>query len=226
MPIGMPRSHPEAESRKLACGTCQWFNSGFQNKTCRVTREVVVDTVACVEYTERMPDLFYNLLQDKYFQGIREELRHNRFKLNESILTEIRGYILNNDFQNFRYGSKQELESVAKALLQIVGYRARVSTIHTSLIDMEHDLEELLSHVWLWMYAKHPMVKELKNDTMRKAALDRVLPEVMPIKRNLYKALALAKYVDERLDKNEWTLRTVLESAGKLVYSREGLNQL
>lgn len=217
-----PKVHPNAKSGTLVCGRCQWFASGFNGATCQKIRDVQIDTPACVEFKEYLEDQFHEVMDDKYIHGVRESLRGNRFKLNEqAILEELRTYNLDHNLMQFTYGSTQDLESVGVAMRKIVAYRARVSSIYTSLIDMQHDLDEIMSQASLWLYSKYPMIRDLKNETQRKAAFDRLVPEQIFISKSISKLMATSKYVDEKLDSNERALGRILSSAEKLWFSKE-----
>lgn len=217
-----PKVHPNAKTGTMVCGQCQWFASGFNGSNCQKVREVQIDTPACVEFKAYMEDQFHDVIDDKYIHGIRESMRGNRFKLNEqSILDELRVYNLDHDLMKFSHGSTQDLENVSTALRKIVAYRARVSSIYTALIDLQHDLDEAMSQASLWLYSKYPLIRDLKNETLRKAAFDRLLPEQIFISKSISKILATSKYIDEKLDSNERALGKILSSAEKLWFSKE-----
>jgi hypothetical protein len=222
----MPKVHPEAISKNLSCGSCQWMTAGFDGKNCQKTRDVEISTVACIEYTSKLPDIFYDICRDKYILGVREVLRNKKFSINESVIDEIKNNILNDDFSKHQYGTKQDIESLQKGLLKIVSFRSRVSNLYTTSIDMKYNLEELENHVNLWVYSKYESIAQtLKNDQMRKSALYRLAPEFLEIHKKLNKMLAVLKYVDDKLDSNDQTLRAVLNSADKLVFAKENLNR-
>lgn len=222
MPKNMPQTHPDALSKGLVCGGCQWYTSGFRGN-CQTIREVAVDTQACIEYTKVLKDVFFEILTDKFLLGIRQELKHKKFLIAESIFDELKGYVIDQDFDNFKYGSQQDLELLTKTLLKTVPLRARVSTIYTTLIDIQHDFDELIERAWMWMYSKYSLIRDLKNEAIRKSAMDRVLPEVLVIRKNINKGLELSKFLDEKLDKNEWALKAALESAAPLVFSNTNI---
>lgn len=217
----MPPVHPEAEAKSLMCGSCQWFMAGFNGSNCQKVRSVSFDTLACREYTLPLDDPFYPIVQDKYIQGIREALRLPKFIIDDSILVEMRGYVIEDDFNKYKFGTKQDLEAINITLKKIIQLRARISTIFTSLLDIKYELEELLDHSNLWLYSKYSSVRELKNEGMRKAVLLRILPELIDINKNLEKSISLSKYVEKHLENNEMTLAKILSSSEKLWFSRE-----
>jgi len=217
----MPPVHPEAEAKSLMCGSCQWFISGFNGNNCQKTRYVTFDTIACREFTLPLDDPFFPIVQDKYIQGVRESIRSPRFTIDNSILVEMQGYIIDDDFTKYRFGTKQDLEAINITLKKIIQLRARMSTLFTSLIDIKYELEELLDHSNLWLYSKYASIRELKNENMRKAILLRIIPEVIDISKNLEKNMATAKYVERHLENNEMTLAKILGSSEKLWFSKE-----
>jgi len=217
----MPQQHPEAEAKSLMCGSCQWFTAGFNGNTCQKTRMVSFDTLACKEFTLPLDDPFYPIVQDKYIQGIREALRSPKFLIDESILIEMRGYIIEDDFLKYKFGSKQDLEAINITLKKIIQLRSRISTIFTSLIDVKYEFDELQNHTNLWLYSKYNTIRELKNDIMRKAILMRILPEIIDISKTIDKNMATAKYIEEHLENNERTLSKILGSSEKLWFARE-----
>ena len=170
-----PPQHPEAEAKSMMCGSCQWFLAGFNGSNCQTDRLVDFDSLACREFTPPFNDPFQHIIQDKYIQGIREALRSHKFLIDSSILTEIRGYIVEDDFIKFKYGTKQDLESVNLTLKRIIQFRSRISTIYTSLIDIKYEFEELQNHCNLWLHAKYESIRELKNESMRKNGRDSLL---------------------------------------------------
>lgn len=217
----MPSQHPEAEAKNIMCGSCQWFSAGFNGQTCQTTRNVKTTTLACSEFTSVLNDPFFNITQDKYIQGIREVLRSKKFKIDNNILDELKSYIINDNFSKYRFGTVQDLEASNLALKGIIQLRARVSTIHTSLMDIKYDFEELNNHCQLWLYSKYESIRDLKSEAMRKVILYRLLPEIIHIQKDLDKCLATAKYVENHLECNEQTLIKILNSSEKLWFSRE-----
>ena len=216
-----PPQHPEAEARSMMCGSCQWFTAGFNGANCQKIRSVTFDSLACREFTTPFEDPFQPIVLDKYIQGVRESLRSPRFLIDESILTEIRGYIIEDDFTKYKYGSKQDLEAINNTLKKIIQLRSRISTIYTSLIDVKYEFEELQNHCNLWLHSKYESVRDLKNESIRKAVLMRIAPEIIDISKNLEKNMAAAKYIENHLEKNEMTLGKILSSSEKLWFSKE-----
>ena len=217
----IPERHPEAEAKNLMCGSCQWFASGFNGKTCQKTRLVEYNTLACKEFTLPLYDPFFEITGDKYIQGIRDVLRSNKFKIDDSILAEIRSYIVEDNFNKYRFGTSQDLECINLALKKIIQLRARVSALFTSMLDIKHEFEELHTHSQLWLYSKYALVRELKSEGMRKIIINRLLPEMIHISKNIDKNLATAKYIENHLECNEQTLIKILNSSEKLWFSRE-----
>ena len=220
-----PGQHPEAEAEDVRCGMCQWFKAGFNNSgDCNKSRDVQADTYACVEYTQPLLDSFQDIATDKYIIGIRQKLRTNRFRLDgESILEELRSYIIEQDLTKSKLGTKQDLQQVNGYLRLIIANRSRVSTIYTSLIDNRHELEELEHYAELWLYSHYAKMTNLKNESMRRSAMFRIIPELVPIKKTLKKLMATAEYIDKKLDTAEHTLAKILSSSEKLLFSNERL---
>jgi len=218
----IPPPHPEAEAKGLMCGSCQWFSAGFNGVTCKHTRLVAIDTIACREYTEPLEDPFVEIvLKDKYIQGIREAFKSSKFIIDESILVEMRGYIIEEDFQKYKFGSKQDLEAINTTLKKIIQLRSRISTIYTSLIEVKYEYEEILNHTNLWLYSKYGIIRELKNDNMRKAIFMRIIPEIIDISKTIEKNMTTAKYIEDHLENNERTLSKILGSSEKLWFVKE-----
>jgi len=216
-----PPQHPEAEAKSMMCGSCQWFAAGFNGANCQKIRLVTFDSIACREFVLPFDDPFQPIIQDKYIQGVREALRSPKFLIDESILTEIRGYIIEDDFTKYRYGTKQDLEAINTTLKRVIQLRSRISTIYTSLIDIKYEFEELQNHCNLWLHAKYDSIRELKNESIRKAVLFRIVPEVIDISKNIEKNMTAAKYIENHLEKNEMTLGKILSSSEKLWFVKE-----
>lgn len=207
-----PKTHPD---KKLKCGSCQWFLSGYNGNNCRRVREVEADTQACVEFTAFLKDPFHALSQDKYILSLKEALKAARFRLSDDVVEELKGYILDQDFNDYRIGTDRDLQRLHESLLLIIQYQARVSQIFTMIIDTKHELEKIQRHFLMWLSSKYTVYKDLKNESLRKAACDRILPEIIPIQQNIDKVYSLAKYADETLEKNDWRIRAILGSADK-----------
>jgi hypothetical protein len=216
----MPPEHPEAKEKALTCGLCQWFQSGYNGQTCYKTRNVSVTTVACEEYTVKFQDPFHEMSKDKYIQGIRDALKHNKFKVNEALITELQGYIVNLDA--VKHNDSNDLIRVNGSLTTIVAYRSRVTTIYASALEVKSALDEIRSAIDLWLYSKYSTMRDLKNENMRTAAINRIIPEMVPIHTGLNKVMKLSEYLENRLDANEKTIRSLLESVQKLWFSKEG----
>lgn len=218
----MPPTHAEAESKQLKCGSCQWFGSGFNGQTCFAARQVELETPACIEYVSKLKDPFHEITRDKYINAIRDALKTRKFNLSDTLIDELRGYVVGDNLANLNFGDSKDIMRMSQILADIVRHRARVTTIYTQAMETKHDLEEMSDHISLWLYSKYAVVRELKNEVQRKAAENRLLPELMPIRKNLHKVLDLAAHLDNRLDATERTVRTILDSMEKLWYSREG----
>jgi len=178
--------------------------------------------MACREFTLLLDDPFCDIvLKDKYIHGIREKLRSPKFLIDESILIEMRGYIVEDDFTKFNFGSKQDLEAISVTLKKIIQWRSRISTIFTSLIDVKYDFEELQNHSNMWLQSKYSCIRELKNEGMRRAAMMRILPESIDINKTIEKNLVTAKHIEDHLENNERTLSKILGSSEKLWFSRD-----
>lgn len=220
-----PGQHPEAEAEDVRCGSCQWFKAGFgASGSCQKNRDVTESTYACIEYTQPLLDSFQDIAADKYILGIRQKLRSNTFRLDgESILEELRSYIIEQDLSKSKLGTKQDLIEINNYLRRIIANRSRVSTIFTSLIDTKHELEELEHYAELWLYSNYAKMTNLKNESMRRSAIFRILPELVQIRKNLKKLMATGEYIDKKLDTAEHTLAKIMGSSEKLMFSREKL---
>ena len=133
----------------------------------------------------------------------------------------MRGYIIEDDFTKYRFGTKQDLEMMNITLKKIIQLRSRISTIYTSLLDTKYDFDELQNHSNLWLYSKYESIRDLKNDGMRKAVLMRIIPEIIDINKTIEKNIATAQYIEKHLEKNEATLTKILGSSEKLWFSKE-----
>jgi len=217
----MPGKHPEAGKKGYCCSSCQWFTVGYAGN-CQTLRGVSIDTPACIEYLQPQVDEFAEIMIDKYLVGLRESFKHPMFKLDDSLAAELTGYLLDEDLSSKQMGTLQDLTRINEMLRKILAYRARVSNIYTSLIDIKHELDERINYANLWLFAKHKVYKDLKNAVARKAAFDRIMPEAMPIKKTISKLEVTAKYVDDRLDANERLLCKILASAERIKFSQGG----
>jgi hypothetical protein len=218
----MPPKHPEADLKSLACGSCQWFAAGYGGANCRELRKVRPDTPACTEFELPMEDPFSAAVRDKYIQGIRRQVVSERFVVESGILDELRSYIREENLNKYRFGTQQDLEGVCTYLKNIVYFRARVSNIYTGLLDVKHEFDEIASHASLWLYSKYaPVMQGLRNEAARKAALHRILPEMIEVQKQIDKTMAAAKHVDDFLDANERACSKILSSSERLWFSRE-----
>lgn len=216
MDAKMPPSH---KNPTYQCGTCQWYLSGYEGNNCKKIRGVDINTQACVEYSAPLADPFREIVaHDKYVDGINKAFGSPKFLIDDTaILTELRSYIVDENVITFNYGSQQDPEAIIKALQKTISFRARVSNILTTLIDMQHDFQELQEKATLWIFSKYAMIRELKNESMRKTAFDRIFPSSVSIQVKLKKLHATASHIDSKLDRNERTLETILNSIN---YSR------
>ena len=219
----MPETHPEAEHFGYTCASCQWFTAGFNGMNCQRRRGVNANTKSCVEYVLPLDDYFHDLVQDKYVVGVREAIAVGGFIVDDSVLKEVRSYILEGDFSKYSFGSTQDLQAMTEHLKKIIQYRARVSNIYTNLLDMKHDLDALVGHALMWLYAKYSVMRNLKNENARRAALHRLVPGLIQSQESLEKAIATTKHIDEKLDANERTLGKILSASERLWFSKKGM---
>lgn len=217
----MPDRHPEATLRKLTCGGCQWFSSGYNGENCRKLRDVEALTLACVEFRPIFEDPFHDAAKDKFLMGINDAMTSNYFLVDPKLLKELKDYIIKLDTISNNMGRNAEFNVLNSKLKEVVGYRARITEIASDLIELKHDLQQLADQASMWLYSKYDFMMELRNEEQRKAAFDRILPYYKATKVPIDKLSATLELVDEKLNQNERTLRTILEANTKMVYSTD-----
>jgi len=226
MPKNMPKLHPQAKGGELVCGSCQWYNMDLTFvPDCRKTREVESSTPACTEHVRRMPDEFGSISHnDKYIVGMREILRKNMFKLDSSkFVTELQSYLnICKDMENINLGSTEDILTLRTALQNIISFRSRVSQITTSTMDQHYEMERVQREILLWLYSKYISFRELKNEGARKAALDRIIPELVTVQIGIDKVMDISKQIYDVLDKTDWTLRSAIGISEKLWFRESG----
>lgn len=218
MPINMPAEHPSALKDNLTCGTCQWYLTGYLGRSCRSLREVEPNTRACLEYEEYMNDPFTSICNnDKLITELRKDLKNNYDIEDSELISEVNSYILKTDnLTTQQLGVNQNLTQIVITLKSVLAIRQRLSQINTSVIDLNANYEEVLTKARMWVYARYKVVRELKNEQLRTAAFDRILPEKIPIEKKLHKVMALIKYLDEKLKDNEYTIRMIIQASEKI----------
>lgn len=179
--------------------------------------EDVNDTLVCDI------DPFTSISEDLTLVSIGAVLSGPKFKLSDSLIDELKSYCISEEMLKNSFGTSQDVEAIAQTLKNAVMYRHRVTQVYTMLLDLSHDLEELGSNVQTYMYRKYSVYRGLKNEIQRKAAVDTAIPVFSKISTKVSKLLDIAKFVDEKLDKNEFTLRAILQSSERLWYSKEGI---
>lgn len=210
----MPSTHPEAALKNLMCGSCQWFSAGYKGNTCQITRGVGINTVACIEYLPTMQDPYNVYSKDKYILGLRESLKSS---LSESIhkkwREEISGYNIDPSSINFAAGQHNEVESLKVMLKTVIEYRNRITEICSTLILEEGTLDEVEEKAYIWLVSKYEEVRDLKNEKQRQMVISRAMPEYVTIKHEIYRTSKLAKFIDDKLDKNDKTLMKLIDVA-------------
>jgi hypothetical protein len=214
----MPPPHAEV-AIGLKCGGCVWLDHPVSNP-CRIRRGATDDTQACVEHTEKAKDQYSEMETDPVIIRIRDLFRKPKFRVDPSLVDELRSYT-NENLVQFPFGSAQELEAVAMQLKKLVHYRFRVGSIQTSALEVKHDFEELYGELMSWLYSHYPTIRALKNDAQRTAVFHRLVPEILSVNKNIEKVLEAAKTTSEALEAGEWSLRAILGANEKLWYSKE-----
>jgi hypothetical protein len=216
-----PQDHPNAAAKNLVCGMCQWFGNGLNGEDCQKTRAVAFTSTACVEYSSPSDNLYHACEQDKLIREARTQLQKPTFRLSDTILDELRGYVLDPDLAAHPFGTQAELNELVASIKKIVAYRARVATIYSTLVETEYNFQQLFKQAEAQLYSHYATIRNLKNDTQREAAINKIIPEVLTIRTRLKKMLATATYVDEKLKETEGSLRSVLSVSEKLFFSRD-----
>jgi hypothetical protein len=220
LPIHGIRIHHEAEKKKLVCGQCQWFASGYKGITCQKQRGVLLDTVACEEWKEGVKDPWAIFRSDKYIQGLRQDLADViKVGVFDSYRRELAGYNVHIDNLDFSLGQHQSSLALQKALQTIVGYRYRVSEMFTLTIEYKKDLEKFREKTYIWLSSTYSEVKDAKNEKSKEVALYRAVPELVELENLIEKTLDIAKYVDGKLDSNDRTIQLMLKSVGQTYFS-------
>lgn len=168
-------------------------------------------------------DPFLSIAEDKTLESLSLALSSSKFKISDTLADEVKSYSISEDMLKNCFGSSQDIEAITQALKNVVIYRHRVSQIYTMLLDLYHDLDEIGSSVQTYLYRKYSVYRNLKNEIQRKAAVESAVPLFSKIHSKVSKLLEITKYIDEKLDKNEFTLRAILQSSERLWYSKEGI---
>jgi len=218
----MPDVHPEATHYSYNCGSCQWFTGGF-NGNCQTRRGVEIATKACIEYTEPLKDYFQEITVDKYILDIRKDIAEGDYFIEDRLLEEVRSYLVHGDLSKYQFGTSQDLQAMTEFLKMIIQYRARVSNIYTSILDLKHNLEVRVCFASSWLNSKYSIIRNLKNEGQRKAALHRLIPGLILAQENLEKAISTTKFIDDKLDANERTLGKILSASEKLWFTKKGM---
>lgn len=222
----MPPPHPKAAADKLSCGSCQWFASGFETGGCASKRGVSSGTLACVEFQKPFDDPFSVIETDKFIGDIRKKLQGSQFILDASLVDELKAYAVQDSLLQNGLGTMQDIEGISKTLRNVIALRSRVSAIYTNLIDIKYEFEAIESAAYSWVYSKYSTLRALKNEMQRKAIFDKALPEIAKIQKHLKKMVDIAKYVDDKLNSNEFTLRAILASSERLWLSKESIKSV
>lgn len=225
MPKNMPETHPEATSKKLVCGSCVWYRAGYKGITCQKTREVELETPACVEYQATKSDPFMLYARDKYILAIRAELRESsRLDLYEKMRKEVSSYLVDIDNINLGIGQHQNALALQTALQKIVGFRYRVSEVFTMMSDVQSDLDAMMEKTYTWLVSNYPEIRDLKNEKLKQTVVQRCVPELFDVINEVNKTVNVAKYIDQKLDKNDSTIQAMLKSVSSTYFSPSKVN--
>jgi hypothetical protein len=181
---------------------------------------VVLDTPACVEWKEGIKDPWAVFRSDKYLLAMREDMmRVLETKSFEGYITELSGYIVKIENLNFSLGQHQSAFHLQVGLQTVVGYRARVSEIFTTIIQYNKELEKFKEKAYVWLSSSYPEVREAKNEKAKEVALSRAIPELLELEKIIEKTLEVARYIDGKLDKNDMTIGNMLKSVSTTYFS-------
>lgn len=213
--------HPEAYSKFITCGSCQWFNVGYKGITCQKTRKVLVDTPACIEYRAGVKDPWTIFRGDKYLIELRKDLSQmiSDNGVFNNYIVELANYNVKIEDLDLNLGQHQSALALQKALQTVVGFRFRVSEIYTQTLDYKRDMARFQEKIYIWLSSTYPEVRELKNEKAKQVALSRAVPELLEIQTVVDKTVDIAKYIDSKLDSNDRTIQQMLNSVKSTYYS-------
>lgn len=208
-----PKEHALAQTKKLTCGSCQWFTAGYEGNNCQKTRGVVIDEPACFEYAEVKPDPFVEMAKDKYIQQIRAEIRESlKVETYKALATEVQKFLIHIQTYSATAGQVKEAQVLKEALQMVVACRYRVSEIYTTALDHEAKLDKLKEKIYVWLLSRYSEMRDMKNEKLKQAAVYRVAPEILEFESEIGRLKKLSGYIDSKIDSNDKTIQKILDA--------------
>lgn len=177
MPINMPPLIGGASR----CGQCKWYGFPIKGKTCRETREVEINTPACVEFQVAKTRPFEPIERDKYVQDIERNIEVFTKDYLKQFAEELKTYhLFDHKKKDARsYMSEEEMLGLAARFETCQAYTDRVVEIKNEIREQYGKLQGLLKDCQGYLFSHHTdVVRSLKNDKERDVFYRAVLPRL------------------------------------------------
>lgn len=216
--VNMPAQHGDA---KLKCGQCRWFVQGFNGRTCQVTRKVVPETRACIEFQPYKQSPFEAFQKDKFLIEMRKTLLVWTEETVKKYSNEIKTYRLLKEEKVLKdpmsYVEEAKLAELGQRFETVQIYAERLLDLRYEIMDKKNELNSFSKEVQAYLFTEYrDLVQSLKNDSERGSFYRHVCPE-------LYRAV---DHMDTLHDKAELAYQALKDCHFALTRKQEAVLEL
>lgn len=221
-PINMPSPNGDA---RLKCGGCRWFVTGFEGKTCQVTRQVLVDTRACVEFQPYKKSAFENIEKDKYITEMRKTMLVWTEQTIKQYDRDIRAFKLISTRTQLKdpmsYISEDKLAELGHLFEECQAAQERLLELRFNINDKCDELSSYTKDVQAYLFSQYQdYVQVLKNESERTAFYRAAAPELFRAQDKMEGLKTKVELTHEGLKSTHWALRGKLDAVLELWKAR------
>jgi flagellar biosynthesis chaperone FliJ len=221
-PINMPTQNGDA---RLKCGGCRWFVTGFEGKTCQITRQVVADTRACVEFQPYKPSPFANIEKDKYVLEMRKTMLVWTEQTIKQYDRDIRAFkIVSNKAplkDAMSYVEDEKLAELGQMFEECQAAQERLLDLRFNINDKCQELQSFAKDVQAYLFSAYQdYVQVLKNESERAAFYRAAAPELFRAVDKMENLKTKIELTHETLKNAHWALRGKLDAVLELWKAR------
>lgn len=177
----MPINMPAPCGGTFKCGSCKWFRYPIRGKTCRETREVALDTPACVEFQPDKIRPYAALESDKFIKDMEDNMEVYSKEYLVSVGKEVKDYHIfdHKKLDPRSYMAEEEMLALANRFEKCQAYSERVVELKEELKDQRGQLLELLKNTQGYLFSHYTdVMRTLKNDTERGMFQRAIIPKL------------------------------------------------
>jgi 5'(3')-deoxyribonucleotidase len=213
----MPNKNmPSPKGGPAKCGQCKWYLYPIRGKTCIDSREVLIDTPACIEFQPKHQRPYETLESDRFVKDIEASIEVYTKEYLGKISKEIKEYHLfdHTKLDPRSYMAESEMLELANRFERCQAYTDRVVELKNDLREQKGKIVSLLKDTQGYLFSHYTdVMRSLKNDTERGMFQRSIMPQISTALDRLDSTLDKLDLIHANLKDTHFSMKETSEAA-------------